>query len=230
MENIRIAIVGNIGVGKSTLVKAASSEPLKYKLLEVYPDRETIEDVYAFQEEFDPIVLDAFYKDPVKYAFMAQNEFFNGRLDRQIKIMNCRGIVLEDRTLHEDYHIFGKAQRILNNMTEAEFRTYSRTFHLMTEKINPLDLVVYLRADVDTVVERIARRGRESEKSIDRDYLELLNELYEEYTHRYVECPVLVIDANKKNDLSKDSFLKKTIDAIADKVKTLDLRVSSPGI
>ncbi len=230
MENLRIAIVGNIGVGKSTLVKAASTEPLQQLLLDVYPEKDDMQGVFAFQEEFDPIVLDAFYKDPVKYAFMAQIEFFNGRLDRQIKIQGCKGIVLEDRTLHEDYHIFGKAQKVLKNMTEAEFRTYSRTFHLMTEKVSPPDLVVYLRADVETVLERIAKRGRESEKQIEPEYLRLLHELYEEYINRFVECPVLVIDANKKNDLSKERFLKKTIKQIAEKIKNLELRVSSPGI
>jgi len=111
MENIRIGIVGNIGVGKSTFIEAASSAPLNKILCSVYPKANGSEGVFAFPERFNPIVLDSFYKDPVANAFMAQIEFFNGRLDRQKLIHSCRRIVLEDGPLAEDYPIFVKAQR-----------------------------------------------------------------------------------------------------------------------
>ena len=103
MEHLRIGIVGNIGVGKSTLVDAASKEPFSEILLSTIPNNIGDEKVYAFQEKFNPKVLDAFYKNPVENAFMAQIEFFNGRLERQLKIEGCKGVILEDRTLPEDY-------------------------------------------------------------------------------------------------------------------------------
>ena len=126
-------------------------------------------------------MLDAFYKQPKKLAFVAQIEFLNGRLRRQHQIEQARGIVLEDRTIFEDYHIFGKAQKILGHMSEAEFISYQNNYELMCEKIHEPDLVVYLRANVDTLIDRICKRGRDSEKSISRDYLELLNNLYETF-------------------------------------------------
>lgn len=228
MENIRIGIVGNIGVGKSTFIEAASSAPLDKILCSVYPKPNGCEGVFAFPEKFNPIVLDSFYHDPIANAFMAQIEFFNGRLDRQKLIHSCRGIVLEDRTLAEDYHIFGKAQRILKNMSEPEFIAYQRTYRLMTEQIKEPDLLVYFKADVPTLLERIKERGRESEQAISADYLELLNNLYEDFVAHHVNCPVLVIDADKRVD--KAVWQRRTVNLIADQVKALALRVSSPGI
>ena len=228
MENIRIGIVGNIGVGKSTFIEAASSAPLDKILCSVYPKPKGCEGVFAFPEKFNPIVLDSFYHDPIANAFMAQIEFFNGRLDRQKLIHSCRGIVLEDRTLAEDYHIFGKAQRILKNMSEPEFIAYQRTYRLMTEQIKEPDLLVYFKADVPTLLERIKERGREREQAISADNLELLNNLYEDFVAHHVNCPVLVIDADKRVD--KAVWQRRTVNLIADQVKALALRVSSPGI
>jgi deoxyadenosine/deoxycytidine kinase len=231
MENLRIGIVGNIGVGKSTLVDAAQNEPLNEILLSILPNRTGKEKIYSFQEEFNPKVLDAFYKDPVKNAFIAQIEFFNGRLDRQKKISKCNGIVLEDRTLHEDYYIFGTAQKILGNMTDEEFLAYQRTFELMTEKVPEPDLIVYLKSDVDTLMERLQQRGRESEKNIPAKYIKLLNELYEKFIYRHVNCPVLVIETSDKNEnFFLNKFLEDTIRKIAKKIEQLDLRVTTPGI
>jgi deoxyadenosine/deoxycytidine kinase len=228
MENIRIGIIGNIGVGKSTFIEAASTAPLNKVLLSVYPEPDSTEGVFSFPEKFNPIVLDSFYKDPVANAFMAQIEFFNGRLDRQKQIQTCRGIVLEDRTLAEDYHIFGKAQRILQNMSEPEFIAYQRTYRLMTENIKEPDLYVYFKAEVPILQERIRERGRASELAISAEYLELLNNLYEDFIANHVQSPVLVIDADKATE--KMEFLRRTVGLIAEQVKSLELRVSSPGI
>jgi len=228
MENIRIGIVGNIGVGKSTFIEAASSAPLNKVLTSVYPKPNGTEGVYAFPERFNPIVLDSFYKDPVANAFMAQIEFFNGRLDRQKLIQSCRGIVLEDRTLAEDYHIFGKAQRILHNMSEPEFIAYQRTYRLMTEQIKEPDLLVYFKAEVPILLERIRERGRESELAIPPEYLELLNHLYEDFVAHHVQCPVLVIDAERA--VEKAEWQRRTVNLVAEQIKALQLRVSSPGI
>lgn len=228
MEHLRIGIVGNIGVGKSTLVDAAAMAPLNEVLLSTIPNRTGEEKVFAFQEKFNPKVLDAFYADPVGNAFMAQIEFFNGRLDRQRQIEGCKGVILEDRTLPEDYHIFGMAQKILGNMSEEEFLAYQRTYNLMTSKIPEPDLIVYLKADISTLLERIKERGRASETSIPPAYLEQLNELYELFIHRHVKCPVLVIDANVDTPLN--DYLENTINKIAEEIRNLNLRVTTPGI
>jgi deoxyadenosine/deoxycytidine kinase len=228
MEHIRIGIVGNIGVGKSTLVKSACLEPLKEILLSTIPNRTGGETVSSFEEKFNPTVLDAFYENPVSKAFVAQVEFLNGRLDRQNQIEGCQGIVLEDRTIAEDYHIFGMAQKILGNMSEDEFLAYQRTYNLMTDKIPGPDLIVYLRADVSTLQQRIKDRGRESENTIPFEYLNLLNELYETYISRNAKCPVLEIDANI--DTPMDEYLNNIVTKIRDEILNLKLKVTTPGI
>ena len=228
MEHLRIGIVGNIGVGKSTLVEAASQKPFNEILLSTISDRMGDEQVYAFQEKFNPKVLDAFYADPIKNAFMAQIEFFNGRLDRQRQIEDKKGIILEDRTLAEDYHIFGMAQKIMGNMSEEEFLAYQRNYNLMAQEIAFPDLIVYLRADVSILIDRIKTRGRASEASIPETYLRQLNELYEEFISRYVTCPILIIDAN--SDTPIEEYLENTLTKIAEKITTLNLRVTTPGI
>ena len=228
MDNLRIGIIGNIGVGKSTLIESFKKKPLSTQLMSVWPDRTDEEQLHTFAEEFNPDVLDAFYKDPIKHAFTAQIEFFNGRLARQGFIDRARGIVLEDRTIFEDYHIFGKAQKILGHLTEAEYLAYQRNYNLMMEKIDEPDLVVYLRADTSTLLKRIENRGRDSEKKIPADYLNLLNSLYEEFISRHVKCPVLVIDAVEATDL--DAYLQQTCDRVCDKIRELDLRVTTPKL
>ena len=228
MENLRIGIIGNIGAGKSTLVDSASKEPLSNILLSALPKSDQKRKVCAFQEEFNPKVLEAFYEDPVANAFMAQIEFFNGRLDRQKKVANCHGIVLEDRTLQEDYHIFGLAQKILGHMSEAEFEAYQRTYGLMTEKIPEPHLIVYLKADVDTLHRRLRLRGRDAEAEIPKSYLKLLNELYEEFVERHVKCPVIVINANDHENM--ETYLRNTVNKIAETIKNLKLRIVTPGI
>ncbi|MDP8268145.1 MAG: deoxynucleoside kinase [Candidatus Tenebribacter davisii] len=228
MEHLRIGIVGNIGVGKSTLVEAASRKPFDEILLSTIPNRIGDEKVYAFQEKFNSKVLDAFYEDPISTAFMAQIEFFNGRLERQRQIEDRKGIILEDRTLAEDYHIFGIAQKIMGNMTEEEFLTYQRNYDLMTQEITQPDLIVYLKADVQVLLDRIKERGRESETGIPKEYLEQLNQLYDQFINRHVTCPVLVIDANVDTPLQ--NYIEITINKIAERIRSLDLRVTTPGI
>lgn len=228
MENLRIGIVGNIGVGKSTLIEKLQTPALSNILLKCFSVLDGDEKVQTFPEEFDDKVLDAFYKNPKQHAFMAQIEFLNGRLVRQTKIDQAKGIVLEDRTIFEDYHIFGKAQKILDSMTEEEFSTYQRCYNLMTDHVTEPDLVIYLRATTDTLLDRIKKRGRESEQLIPRDYLELLNNLYETFVRKHVKCPVFVIETNHEEQLLEN--LENTARRIVNKIKELNLRITTPGI
>ncbi len=229
MENLRIGIVGNIGVGKSTLIEHATRPPLSDILLDTLPFHDERHKVLAFPEEVNPVVLDAFYDDPVANAFLAQIEFFNSRYERQKKIDSAMGIVLEDRVLHEDYFIFGLAQKVNGHMSDAEFQAYQRTFSNMVDVGSQPDLIVYLKADVPVLQERIRRRGRDSERGIPSEYLKTLNELYEQFVSLHVSCPVLVVDANDEEP-DIDKYSERVVKLIADKIRSLDLRVTTPGI
>ncbi len=228
MENLRIGVAGNIGSGKSTLVAKLSSSPFDQTLLQSLPVIPEQAKVHVFPEQFNPTVLEAFYANPKRTALMAQLEFLNGRLDRQTSIGQAQGIVLEDRTLHEDYHIFGKAQRILNNMSEAEFLAYQRTFNLMAAKIEQPDLMIYLRADVPTLQHRIGQRGRDEEKTIPAEYLQTLNGLYEEFITQHVKCPVIIVNANE--EAIDDFYFAKIVNRITEHIQTSGLRLATPGL
>ena len=228
MENLRIGIIGNIGVGKSTFVENLKKPDLAKILLSSFPTNNMNQEIHTFHEEFDPMVLEAFYKDPTTTAFMAQIEFLNGRLRRQEKISQASGIVLEDRTIFEDYHVFGKAQKILGHMSEEEFRAYQRSYNLLTEHIDQPDLVIYLRADTDVLLERIHQRGRESEKRIAHDYIDLLNKLYEDFVRKHIRCPVMVIESNREEKIMEN--MEGTARRIVDKIRELNLRIATPGI
>ncbi|MAF99052.1 MAG: hypothetical protein CMH61_00415 [Nanoarchaeota archaeon] len=231
MENIRIGVIGNIGAGKSDFVTTAKKSPIDELLLDIFPTRNGQEKVHSFHEQYTPEVLDAFYEDPEKWAFMAQIEFLNGRLERQPLIENSRGIVLEDRTLAEDFHVFGKAQKILGRMTNEEFLTYDRTFRLMTDKFGEPDMVVYLRADVNSLQKRIKKRGRPSERKVTDAYLTLLNDLYEDFFDT-LDCPKTVVNVNEYADDDKalQAHFVRVIQQVANRMKSFDLRVATPGL
>ncbi len=217
MADLHLAYVGNIGVGKSELLNASTRPPLREKLLGLldgnpYAHR----DIRVFEEEFNQEHLDRYYANPKAEAFKFQMRMFDSRLARTDDIRRQGGICIEDRTLDEDYHIFGKAQLKNENMSDEEFEIYEGHFRHLTAQIPAPDLIVYFRADLDTLMVRIQKRGRESEKSISRAYLKDLQGLYEEWLDRYDKCPVITIDANR--DMDTTDYLEDTISRIADEV------------
>lgn len=227
VDNLRIGIIGNIGVGKSTLVDAMENEYSEL-LLNALPFRRGDEKVLTFPEEFQEEVLEVFYEDPVAHAFMAQIEFFRARIDRQDKIDNTRGLIIEDRVIFEDRHIFGEAQRINNSMTLPEFATYDGLYNILTKRVDEPNLIVYLKANVDTLIDRIKKRGRESEKSLPKNYLETLNCLYEKFVNDIATAPVLTIETDGKYELN--GYLKETVEKVAKKINELKLSIATPGL
>jgi len=230
MADLHIGIAGNIGAGKSTLAKKMSTSPLDKILLQVLNENNVAEkQVIALDEGFDEDILKKYYSDPKRYALMAQLNFFNGRLARQRDIANQKGIVIEDRTLQEDYHVFGKAQAIMGVMGEEEFQTYEKTFRLMTQNVKMPDVLIYLKADVETLEKRIQKRGRDSEEKIPTEYLNLLNNLYETYINEKVNCPIITIDANKEAE--NEQYFSDLINSISQKISSFqNIKSLQPGL
>jgi len=228
MENLRIGIIGNIGSGKAQLINGLKSPAISKQLLSCLSDSLQDKSINIFPEEIDESVLKAFYENPGRNAFLAQIEFLNGRLMRQEKIDQAQGIVLEDRTIFEDYYVFGTAQKILGYMSEEEFKTYQRAFKFMTYQISEPDLVIYLRAKTDNLMDNIKKRGRPSEANIARDYIDLLNNLYETFVSQHLKCPILVIDVTDEESITQD--IENITRRIIDKIHELNLRITTPGI
>ena len=177
-----LAIAGNIGVGKTELTDRLAAE-LGWK---VYYEP-VIENPY----------LDPFYKDMERWSFHLQMYFLGERFKAQVRIGQSGESFIQDRTIYEDAEIFAKTLLEQGSMTKVDYENYVTLFHCMTDFLRPPDMIIYLHASPDTLMERIARRGRESEKTITRDYLARLGAAYVDWTARAAQKgEVRVIDTD----------------------------------
>ena len=180
-EPQHIAIAGNIGVGKTTLVQ---------KLAQHYswkPHLEAVDD--------NPYLSD-FYQDMAKWSFPLQIYFLNSRFNQVVEIQNSPISIIQDRTIYEDAFIFAKNLNESGLLESRDYQTYLALFKSMSNMIKAPDLMIYLRAGVPTLVDQIAKRGRDYEVSISIKYLENLNRNYEEWISEYREGPLLILETD----------------------------------
>lgn len=178
---MHIAIAGNIGAGKTTLTT------LLAKQMRWTPYYESTDD--------NPY-LDSFYDDMKRWSFNLQVYFLNSRFRQVVDISDSKETIIQDRTIYEDAYIFAPNLHQMNLMSTRDFDNYISLFELMSSFLSPPDLLIYLRADVSTLVKQIAMRGREYEDSIRIDYLKKLNERYESWIQSYDIGKLLIIDVN----------------------------------
>ncbi len=178
---MHIAIAGNIGSGKTTLTSLLAKQ-MRWK-----PYYESTED--------NPY-LDSFYDDMKRWSFNLQVYFLNSRFRQVMDIADSKHTIVQDRTIYEDAYIFAPNLHQMNLMSTRDFDNYISLFELMSSFLLPPDLLIYLRADVSTLVKQIAQRGRDYEESIRIDYLKRLNERYEEWISGYDIGKLLIIDVN----------------------------------
>jgi len=197
-----IAVAGNIGVGKSTLVRLLS------KNLGWMPFYEPVTE--------NPYLAD-FYEDMPSWAFHSQIYFLMRRLRIHRKLMDVKGSVIQDRSVYEDAEIFAHNLHLQMAINQRDYDTYCELYHVLVEFLPPPDLVIYLRASVSTLVERISRRGRDYELSIDPEYLTDLNSLYEGWVDHFDLCPVLTVPCDNLDYVAKPQHLS----LIADKVRDI---------
>ena len=176
--NRYIVIEGVIGVGKTSLARLLT-ERLKARLV--------LEEV-----EENPFLKD-FYRDRERYAFQTQMHFLFSRFQQQ---RNLRQLELFSERMVADY-LFQK-DRIFASLTlsERELALYERLVGWLELEVMKPDVVVFLQATTDTLMERIAKRGRPFEKDMDRAYIHDLNEAYNHFFFHYSEAPLLVVNTN----------------------------------
>ncbi len=175
-----VAIAGNIGAGKSALTGVLAD------YFGWVPFFERVDD--------NPYLAD-FYADMQRWAFELQVFFLSSRFKHQ-KLMEAEaGAVVQDRSIYEDVEIFARNLHDMGLMSARDYENYRDLFSIMTAYLRPPDLLVYLRADVPTLVRQIQARGRDFESGIRLDYLESLNRLYEAWIARY-PYPKLVVETD----------------------------------
>ena len=115
--------------------------------------------------------------------------------------------IIQDRTLYEDAYIFTPNLHAMGLMNTRDFDNYQHTFELVSSFLQPPDLLIYLRADVPTLIRNIQSRGREYENSIRLDYLTGLNRRYEDWVENYNKGKIIVVDLNKLDFVAKEEDL-----------------------
>jgi deoxyadenosine/deoxycytidine kinase len=176
-----VAIAGNIGVGKSTLTELLSNR------LGWEPFFEAVND--------NPYLSD-FYDDMERWSFHSQIYFLSRRLRHHWQLLQRANSVVQDRTVYEDAEIFARNLYRQGSMSDRDYRSYCELYDVVITVLPPPDLIVYLRASVPTLKERIEKRGRSYEQSISTAYLEQLSELYEQWIEGFSLCPVLTVPSD----------------------------------
>ncbi|MCA9839863.1 MAG: deoxynucleoside kinase [Trueperaceae bacterium] len=189
-----IAVAGNIGAGKSTLVKLLSK-------------------AYALQPVYEAVdenpYLEDFYQDMPSYAFKSQIFFLAKRLEQHLGQVNNGDRLIQDRTIYEDAAIF--AQNLFDEglMDERDFASYKRMYEAIRLALRPPDLLIYVQASVETLKARIALRGRDYEQAIAETYLKRLNVLYERFIAGYDSSDVLIVSADQTDFIHNPADLPR---------------------
>ncbi|MBI5301836.1 MAG: deoxynucleoside kinase [Chloroflexi bacterium] len=195
-----IAVAGNIGVGKSTLVTMLC-ERLGWEP--------------CFEGVADNPYLKDFYANMRAWSFHSQIFFLARRLRDLRGLMDFPRTVVQDRSVYEDAEIFAKNLYRQGHIAVREWKTYRELYEALIALLPAPDLVIYLRASVPTLTQRIAQRGREYEKNIATEYLTQLNMLYEEWIQEFDRAPILIVPADRIDFVANGDHL----DLIAQKVQ-----------
>lgn len=204
MKKWFIAIAGNIGVGKSSLT-GMLGERLGWE-----PFFEAVSD--------NPYLAD-FYQDMARWSFHSQVFFLSRRLRHHHQLLQRPNSVVQDRTVYEDAEVFACNLYRQGLMSERDYRSYRELYEVLSALLPPPDLVVYLRASVPTLMARIAQRGRPFERSITPEYLEQLNELYEEWIGRFNLCPVLTVPSDRLDFVANSHHLDLIVGKVMEKLQ-----------
>jgi deoxyadenosine/deoxycytidine kinase len=177
-----IAIAGNMGSGKSSMVEFLCS---RYPLTPYYE-----------QYESNPYLED-FYRDMKTWSFKSQIFFLTQKFKSHLQLADRDTSVVQDRTIYEDAEIFARNLYNSRKMLKKDFLTYYDLYTSLLRTLPAPDLLIYLRCNYKTIRRRIAVRGRPYERQVQSRYLKRLNQLYEDWLAAYRLSPVIVIDTDE---------------------------------
>ena len=202
IKNIRvvhIAVSGNIGAGKTTLTQMLSKH-------------------YGWEMRLEPVVinpyLEDYYKDIKRWSFALEVYFLKERFRDILDIAHTNKTIIQDRSIFEGVYVFVENNYRQGNLSETDFRTYMELFDLITNITKNPDLMIYLRKSVPELVRQIQKRGRDYEQTIQLDYLEGLNNRYEDFIFNKYKGEVLVIESDGMDFEHNPDDFRKIVDKI----------------
>ena len=188
-----ITVAGTVGVGKSTLTKELAKR-LGFKT--------------SLEEVVNNPYLEAFYQDFERWSFHLQIFFLAERFKEQKYIYESGGGFVQDRSIYEDTGIFAKMHADKGTMSKVDYKTYTSLFEamVMTPYFPRPDVLVYLEGDLETILDRIQKRGREMELLTDRSYWEEMYTRYENWISGFNACPVVRVNIDEYDLFNNSAF------------------------
>ncbi len=177
-----IAIAGNMGAGKSSLVEFLTAT---YGMTPFYEPNDE-----------NPYLAD-FYADMRGWAFHSQLYFLSKKFAIHQQVDQTRGVVIQDRSIFEDAEIFARALYEMRKISGRDWQTYRNFYHSIVASIRPPDLMIYLHCPMRVLRKRIRLRGRAMEQAIPLSYLKRLERLYGEWIGRYDLSPVMTLPTDR---------------------------------
>lgn len=213
-----ITIAGNIGTGKTTLTRMLA-------------------DHYGWKPHFESVAdnpyLKDFYDDMSRWSFPLQIYFLNHRFKVHREVGGAPASSIQDRSIYEDCHIFARNLVESGKMEERDYLNYKDLYEQMIQHLTPPDLMIYLRKSLPKLTSQIKLRGRDFEQAIPEDYLASLNRYYEDWIGNYNTGPLLVIDSDELDFVSRpedfDYIAKRILDKIDQRELFLPLAKAKTG-
>jgi deoxyadenosine/deoxycytidine kinase len=204
-----VIVAGNIGVGKSSLVERLA------EALDWTPFYEAADE--------NPYLAD-FYRDMPRWSFHSQVFFLARRVRLLTELYTHTGPVVQDRSLYEDAEVFAANLHQQGALDERDYATYRLLYESVIGLLPPPDLLVYLRADVPTLLARIALRGRPFEQHIAPEYLAHLNTLYDAWVGQWRRSATLTIQTDALDIIQNPSDLNAVFDQIQANLPVKEVR------
>ncbi|HNB53614.1 MAG TPA: deoxynucleoside kinase [Anaerolineales bacterium] len=198
-----ILVAGNIGAGKTSITQRLG-EKLTW--------------VTGYESVADNPYLPDFYADMRAWSFHLQIFFLGHRAEQHLDMaLNPQSAII-DRSIYEDYYIFARALHQMGNVNERDYDAYRRLYTLIVNSLPRPDLLIYLKAPVPILLERIHRRARNIETGITAEYLSLLDGYYDDWLSSFDLCPVLTIRSDDLDFVNKPQHLSIVIQHIQEKL------------
>ncbi len=198
-----LLVAGNIGAGKTSITHRLG-ERLGWQT--------------GYESVADNPYLADFYADMRAWSFHLQIFFLGHRAEQHLEMAASPQSAIIDRSIYEDYHIFARALHHLGNVRERDYFSYRRLYDLIVNSLPRPDLLIYLKAPVPVLMDRIHRRARDIETGITAEYLTLLDSFYEDWLASFDLCPVLTIHSGDLDFVNKPQHLEIVIQRIQDKL------------
>lgn len=202
-----ILVAGNIGSGKTSLTERIGSR-LGWRT--------------AYESVADNPYLPDFYANMADWSFHLQVFFLGHRAEQHLEMARDPRSAIIDRSIYEDAYIFARALHDMGNINERDYLTYRKIFDMIVRTLPTPALLVYLRAPVNVLIDRIKLRGRSMESSISADYLTRLDNYYEEWMQTFDLCPVLTIRTDDLDFVNKPRHLDMVVKRIQEKLTGKD--------